>query len=250
MSLTSSTRLLPWGRGLIPLELPFAAKFSSFKRTLLEMDDLSRFQYAVAASVVLHAIVLFGVTFRPHDLSRLDSASPALEVVLVNSRSKTRPVRADAVAQHNLDGGGNTDEKRRAQSPLPVLPDQKTDAEVKLALRRVEQLYLTNQQVRDVLAEAVPRVVRPHRQRVGEHQGPRVRREGRLEHHRPVEVAARHAAASRSRPDETSCTRSTKSSKSRRNCSRANPAPKRSQTASVGRGLVNSRRRMSSSADR
>jgi len=75
MSLTSSTRLLPWGRGLIPLELPFAAKFSSFKRTLLEMDDLSRFQYAVAASVVLHAIVLFGVTFRPHDLSRLDSAS-------------------------------------------------------------------------------------------------------------------------------------------------------------------------------
>ena len=74
---------------MIPLELPFAAKFSSFKRTLLEMDDLSRFQYAVAASVVLHAIVLFGVTFRPHDLSRLDNASPALEVVLVNSRSKT-----------------------------------------------------------------------------------------------------------------------------------------------------------------
>ena len=43
---------------MIPLDhLPFADKFSAFKRTLLAMDDLSRFQYAVAASFVLHAIV-------------------------------------------------------------------------------------------------------------------------------------------------------------------------------------------------
>ena len=147
MSLTSSTRLLPWGRGLIPLELPFAAKFSSFKRTLLEMDDLSRFQYAVAASVVLHAIVLFGVTFRPHDLSRLDNASPALEVVLVNSRSKTRPVRADAVAQHNLDGGGNTDLDRRASSPLPVTRQDKQTTELTMESRRVKQLEVEAQKL-------------------------------------------------------------------------------------------------------
>jgi protein TonB len=147
MSLTSSTRLLPWGRGLIPLELPFAAKFSSFKRTLLEMDDLSRFQYAVAASVVLHAIVLFGVTFRPHDLSRLDNATPALEVVLVNSRSTTRPVRADAVAQHNLDGGGNTDLDRRASSPLPVTRQDKQTTELTMESRRVKQLEVEAQKL-------------------------------------------------------------------------------------------------------
>ena len=147
MSLTSSTRLLPWGRGLIPLELPFAAQFSAFKRTLLEMDDLSRFQYAVAASVVLHAIVLFGVTFRPHDLSRLDNASPALEVVLVNSRSKTRPVRADAVAQHNLDGGGNTDLDRRASSPLPVTRQDKQTTELTMESRRVKQLEVEAQKL-------------------------------------------------------------------------------------------------------
>ena len=147
MSLTSSTRLLPWGRGLIPLELPFAAKFSSFKRTLLEMDDLSRFQYAVAASVVLHAIVLFGVTFRPHDLSRLDNASPALEVVLVNSRSATRPLKADAVAQHNLDGGGNTDLDRRASSPLPVTRQDKQTTELTMEARRVKQLELEAQKL-------------------------------------------------------------------------------------------------------
>jgi protein TonB len=140
MSLTSSIRLLPLGRGLIPLELPFAAKLSAFKRTLLEMDDLSRFQYAVVASFVVHAIVLFGVTFRPLDLSKVDKATPALEVVLVNSRSTTRPLKADTVAQHNLDGGGNTDLDRRASSPLPVTRQDKQTTELTTESRRVKQL--------------------------------------------------------------------------------------------------------------
>ena len=60
--------------------------------------------------------------------------------MLVNAKSKTAPPAPDALAQHNLDGGGNVDEKRRAQSPLPVVPQQKQEADVKLALRRVEQL--------------------------------------------------------------------------------------------------------------
>ena len=141
MSLTSSTRSLPLGRSLIPLDsLPFAAKFSALKRTLLELDDLARFQYAVAASIVLHAVVLFGVTIRPPDLSKLDSTTPALEVVLVNSRSHTRPLQADAVAQHNLDGGGNTDLDRRASSPLPVTRNDKQTTELTMESRRVQQL--------------------------------------------------------------------------------------------------------------
>src|SRR5450631_2356622 len=143
MSLTSSTRSLPLGKSLIPLDnLPFAAKFSALKRTLLEMDDLARFQYAVAASIVLHAIVLFGVTFRPPDLSKLDSVTPTLEVVLVNSRSTTRPLQADAVAQHNLDGGGNTDRDRRASSPLPVTRNDKQTTELTMESRRVQQLEM------------------------------------------------------------------------------------------------------------
>jgi protein TonB len=140
MSLMSSNRLLPLERSWIPLELPFAAKFSALKRTLLDMDDLSRFQYAVGASLVLHAIVLFGVTIRPPDLSKLDNVAATLEVVLVNSRSKTRPVQADAVAQHNLDGGGNTDLDRRASSPLPVTRNDKQTTELAMESRRVQQL--------------------------------------------------------------------------------------------------------------
>jgi len=92
------------------------------------------------ASIVLHAIVLFGITFRPPDLSKHDSVAPTLEVVLVNSRSTTRPVQADAVAQHNLDGGGNTDLDRRASSPLPVTRNDKQTTELTMESRRVQQL--------------------------------------------------------------------------------------------------------------
>ena len=54
-------------------------------------------------------ILLFGITFRPPDLSKLGNFAPALEIVLVNAKSKSRPQQADILAQHNLDGGGTTD---------------------------------------------------------------------------------------------------------------------------------------------
>ena len=104
-----------------------------------------RMRTALTASVILHLAIIFGVGFTLP--AKPDRSQPSLEVVLVNAKSKAPPVVADAQAQHNLDGGGNTDEKRRAQSPLPVLPDQKADAEVKLALRRVEQLEREVKQV-------------------------------------------------------------------------------------------------------
>ena len=141
MGFNSSTRSLPLGKSLIPLDhLPLAGKFAALQRMLLGLDDLSRLQYAVVASVVLHAIVLFGVTIRPPDLSKLDAAAPALEVVLVNAKSTARPEHADAVAQHNLDGGGNTDLDRRAKSPLPVTRNDKQTTELTMESRRVKQL--------------------------------------------------------------------------------------------------------------
>ncbi len=141
MRLTGSTRSLPLGRSLIQLDnLPLADKFHALQRKLIAMDDMSRFQYAMLASFALHAIVLFGVTIRPPDPSRLDSIAPPLEVVLVNAKSASRPLRANALAQQNLDGGGNTDLDRRAKSPLPVTRTDKPASELTLESRRVQQL--------------------------------------------------------------------------------------------------------------
>jgi protein TonB len=100
----------------------------------------SRVRTAALASVLVHAFILYAVTVQVPDRSLRDAKAPQLEIVLVNAKSRAAPAKADVLAQHNLDGGGNTDEKRHAQSPLPVIDDQKPEAEVKLALRRVEEL--------------------------------------------------------------------------------------------------------------
>lgn len=141
MSLSGLTRSLRLGRGLVQLDsLPFAVKFSALQRRLLAMDDMSRFQYAVLASVVLHAAVMFGISIRPPDLSKLDFVAPPLEVVLVNAKTASRPIQADALAQRNLDGGGNTDAARRAKSPLPVTRHDRQTSEPALESQRLQQL--------------------------------------------------------------------------------------------------------------
>jgi protein TonB len=96
---------------------------------------------AVAFSLCLHAFVLFGIGFVLPDPSKRHNFLQPLEVVLVNSKSSARPLKADALAQHNLDGGGNTADDKRASSPLPNLSDDKqfTPEQSTQRLQRMEQ---------------------------------------------------------------------------------------------------------------
>ena len=89
----------------------------------------------LAASIVLHAVVL-ALKFSPFDLSVFDRSGPPLEVALVNAKSKTKPTKAEILAQHHLDGGGNTDANRRAKTPLPVLPKESNSTELAVATQR------------------------------------------------------------------------------------------------------------------
>lgn len=100
---------------------------------------------AIAASIVLHAVVL-AIQFRLPDTMRKWAEQP-LEVVLVNSKSRSRPTKADVHAQANLDGGGNTDENRRAKTPLPVLPSDKPGNDLVQAAQRVKQLEAEQRQL-------------------------------------------------------------------------------------------------------
>ncbi|MCG6933109.1 MAG: energy transducer TonB [Gallionella sp.] len=74
-------------------------------------------------SIVLHTFLLFGVALVMPDPSKAAGYFRPLQVVLVNSKSESTPFHADALAQHNLDGGGNTEEDRQAKSPLPSISD-------------------------------------------------------------------------------------------------------------------------------
>ena len=96
---------------------------NSFRRPdfWVGLDRQSRVLYgAVAASVLLHAVLL-ALHFSFPDALRWKSADQSLDVVLVNAKTKEKPVQAEALAQANLNRGGNTDQDRRAKTPLPVI---------------------------------------------------------------------------------------------------------------------------------
>jgi protein TonB len=95
--------------------------------------------YALAVSIVIHAVVL-AIKFQPFDLKKMLDRGPPLEVALVNARTKAKPTKADILAQANLDGGGNTDADRRAKSPLPVLPKDSPNNEISVATQKVQEL--------------------------------------------------------------------------------------------------------------
>lgn len=78
---------------------------------------------ALIVSMLVHAIIIFGLKFKMPDVKEIKMPPKAIEVVLVNSKSKTKPTKADTLAQANLDGGGNTDAKVRARSNLPSTKD-------------------------------------------------------------------------------------------------------------------------------
>ncbi|HUW00256.1 MAG TPA: TonB family protein [Gallionella sp.] len=83
----------------------------------------TRLSFSMYFSIVLHAFLLFGIALVLPDPRNAANYLQPLQVVLVNSKSESRPAHADALAQSNLNGGGNTAQDRRAKSPLPSIRD-------------------------------------------------------------------------------------------------------------------------------
>lgn len=100
-----------------------------------------RLSFAVLFSFGLHAFILFGIAFVIPDWKDIPIVSQPLEVTLVNSKSSSRPDNANAYAQSNLDGGGNTEDDRHAKTPFPVLGDAKrfTPEQTTQRLRQLQQ---------------------------------------------------------------------------------------------------------------
>ena len=109
--------------------------------------------WAIIGSICLHAVVL-AIRFAPIDLSKFEGDASPLEVALVNAKSVSKPTKADILAQANLDGGGNTDAKRRAKTPLPALPKDNATAELAVATQKVETLEKKSQEMMTQLKSA------------------------------------------------------------------------------------------------
>lgn len=77
-------------------------------------DD--RLALTVIVAIVLHAMVVLGVSFAPPE--RPDAGVETMDVVLVSEKSLTAPDDADTLAQANLEGGGDAAEGVQPAAPL------------------------------------------------------------------------------------------------------------------------------------
>lgn len=113
------------------------------KRLLAFLPTLPPLALGIGISVFLHTTVL-ALHFKSPEASNT-MREKAMDIVLVNAKSASKPRDAQALAQNNLDGGGNTDENRRAKTPLPPTLQKNTGADIEQTQRRVRDLEARQQ---------------------------------------------------------------------------------------------------------
>jgi protein TonB len=122
------------------------------------MDRQSRvLTVSVGLSILLHALAL-SVHFRFPDRLNLTANSQPLEVFIVNAKTKQKPSKREALAQANLDGGGNVDERRRAKTPLPSTRPDEPGTDLAKAKRRQQELEAQQQKLLAQARESANRV--------------------------------------------------------------------------------------------
>ncbi len=104
-----------------------------------------RLLLAITISLAVHAL-LMTLHFRFPDASKA-MREKALDIILVNAKSARKPTDPQALAQANLDGGGNTDENRRIATPLPPTQQKTTGTEIEQMQRRVREIEVQQQKM-------------------------------------------------------------------------------------------------------
>ena len=123
------------------LRQPSPDALVSFSDFVLERLGLEpKMQVALVASLAVHAFVVIGLGIRFLPIPNWDAPHNVLEVVLVNAKTQAKPEKADVLAQANLAGGGNTDQKVRASSPFPNLEQKRQQEELRETEARRRQL--------------------------------------------------------------------------------------------------------------
>jgi len=124
----------------VPLQEASAIPIPGAAELWSGLDQRSRvLTAAVVASLLFHGMFL-SLQFTFPGKLRWHNAQQALDVILVNSSSRDRPARSDALAQANLAGGGTAEDDRRAKTPLPVIDPRRPGSDLAQAERRVREL--------------------------------------------------------------------------------------------------------------
>ncbi|MEN9479680.1 MAG: hypothetical protein RLZZ298_1075 [Pseudomonadota bacterium] len=105
------------------------------QRLFALLPTVSPLALGIGVSVFLHGAVLTR-NFKFPDAANA-AREKAMDIILVNAKSANKPRDPQALAQSNLDGGGNTEEDRRAKTPLPPTQQQTTGVDLEQIQRRV-----------------------------------------------------------------------------------------------------------------
>ncbi|MCS3903236.1 protein TonB [Methylohalomonas lacus] len=76
-----------------------------------------RLALTLCLAIIVHAVVILGVTFAPQDKS--SPQFDPMDVILVQKESEA-PDEAQMLAQANLEGGGESEESERPATPIPA----------------------------------------------------------------------------------------------------------------------------------
>ncbi len=128
-------------------------RVAAIDRRFVALAVKTRIELAILLSIAVHVVLIGTITFKMPDKKPLSDLNQPLEVVLVNAKSTAKPIKAEALAQENLDGGGNTDAPRRAKSPFPVRHQEKQEEKKAVATRRVEKL---EREARQLMTRVAP----------------------------------------------------------------------------------------------
>ncbi len=124
---------------------------------------LSTLQLALLVSVGVHAALLTVRFVDPEGFNRVFKDTP-LEVILVNARSTEPPLKAQAIAQAALAGGGEA-QAGRATSPLPPSALTEVGDSLEDARKQIQQLQEQQMQMLAQIRRELARLPPPDPQR-------------------------------------------------------------------------------------
>ena len=111
-----------------------------------------RLSMTILLMAIFHGIIILGITFSG-DEDKSETA-PTLDVILVQNKSSSSPLKADYLAQVSQDGGGNSEQKLRPTdmfsaptlSETPGVAPEQSIASINKIQQNNQQRLLTQQQ--------------------------------------------------------------------------------------------------------
>lgn len=102
-------------------------------------------------AIVVHALIILGVSFSKYDPSRLPEKLPGLEITLVQSQTDKEIEEADFLAQANQEGGGDSEQVEKAASPVESVAPSSETGEITEAVPETEIATATDLQKKEIL---------------------------------------------------------------------------------------------------